>query len=31
MMELPLAAAVIGRLKQRRRGEHNIGCWTLNS
>jgi len=32
MMALPLATApMIGRLKQRRRGEHNLGCWTLNS
>jgi len=31
-MGLPLTTApMIGRLKQRRRGEHNLGCWTINS
>jgi len=30
MMGLPLTTApMIGRLKQRRQGEHNLGCWTL--
>jgi len=32
MMGLPLTTApTIRRLKQRRRGEHNLGYWTLNS